>query len=75
MAGTMTLVQKMRKMATEIDRTHPEQANSLRERADELEEATDGYWGENQTVTVKQFLGCWARARLLWRDLTGESLI
>ena len=75
MAGTSTLVQRMRKLATEIDRTHGEQANDLREHADRLEEATDGFWGQPQTFTAKQFLGCWARARRCWCSLTGEPLV
>ncbi len=75
MAGTATLVQKMRKVAKEIDKTHPDQANDLREKADALDAATEGYWGQPQTYTAKQFLGCYARARILYCNLTGENLV
>ncbi len=65
-----TLVKKMRALASTHNR-----AQELTEKASALEEATAGFFGEPQTKTVKQFLGSWARARMLWCDCTGEPLI
>lgn len=45
------------------------------ELADKFEEATAGYYGEPQTVTVKQFMGAFARARMAWCAYSGEPLV
>ena len=37
--------------------------------------ACSGFYADPQTVTVKQFMGHWARARRAWCEYTGESLI
>jgi hypothetical protein len=62
---------KMRKLA---DAGH-ERADDLREKADAFEQAANGFYAEEQTVGAKSFLGAFARARRLWCDCTGESLI
>lgn len=62
---------KMRALA---DRKHP-QAAELREKADAFDAATAGFYGEPQTVDVRKFMGCWARARRLWSDVSGEPLV
>jgi len=49
----------------ELAKTHP-RGEELRKRATELREGIAGFYGEPQTVTVKGFLGRWARARRLW---------
>lgn len=52
-----------------------ERAAELVEKADAFDAATAGYYGEPQTCTVQNFLGCFARARRLWCDITGEPLV
>jgi hypothetical protein len=44
-------------------------------RAAELRDGIAGFYGAPQTVDVKAFMGCWARARALWCMVTGEPLI
>ena len=58
----------------ELAKTHP-RAVELREKAAAFREGAEGFYGEPQTVTAKSFLGRWARARRLWCDCTGESLV
>ena len=43
--------------------------------AKEFEKAAIGYAAEPQTCGVKNFLGCWARAKKVYSKYTGESLI
>ena len=50
-------------------------AIELREKADAFDKATAGFYAEPQTITVQKFMGSYARARRLWRDVTGESLV
>ena len=64
------LGERMRALAA----TGHDRAAELIEKADALDEGTSGFYGDPQTVTVQSFLGRFARARLLWRDCTGESL-
>jgi hypothetical protein len=45
------------------------------EKAQALEYAAKGFFAEPQTVTAPKFLGCFARARRMWCNATGESLI
>lgn len=52
-----------------------ERAADLREKADAFEAAASGYYGDPQTVGVKTFLGCYARARTLWCECSGEPLV
>jgi hypothetical protein len=42
--------------------------------AHEFEVAAKGFYGNPQTVDVKTFMGCWARARRAWSDYSGEPL-
>jgi len=65
------LGRKMRELA---DTGHP-QAEELREKAAAFDEAANGYYSEEPTVTAPKFLGCFARARRLWCDCTGEPLV
>lgn len=37
--------------------------------------ATIGFYAEPQTVDVRKFMGCFARARRMWCDVTGEPLV
>jgi len=50
-------------------------ADELREKADAFDTATAGFYAEPQTCTVTKFMGAFARARRLWCDITGESLV
>lgn len=70
MTNEPSLVDKLRALAAD----HP-RAAELNEKADAFEEATRGFYADPPTVDVKRFLGCWARARRLWCDCTGEALI
>lgn len=66
-----TLSARMRALAK--DRTDlPE--NWL-EQADAFDIATQGFYGEPQIVSVKQFLGVYARTRRMWCEATGEPLV
>lgn len=47
----------------------------LRMLAAQFNVAADGFYGDPQTVTIKQFMGYWARARRAWSDYSGEPLI
>jgi hypothetical protein len=47
----------------------------LRDLAAKFETAATGFYSEPQTVSVKSFMGAWARARRAWCDYTGEPLI
>lgn len=49
--------------------------HDLRDLAEKLEEATTGFFGATQTHTVKQFMGCYARARVAWCNYSGEPLV
>ncbi|OJU22715.1 MAG: hypothetical protein BGN95_03875 [Sphingomonas sp. 66-10] len=65
------LSDKMRSLA---DLDHP-RAVELREKAGAFDVAATGFYAEPQTVTVKSFLGAWARARRLWSECSGEPLL
>lgn len=49
--------------------------HDMRRLADEFDKASCGYAGEPQTVSVRQFMGHWARAKKCWSEYTGEPLI
>ena len=53
---------------------HP-MSDELQAKAAALRDATEGFYGTPQTVDVRRFMGAWARARRLWCECTGESLI
>lgn len=40
-----------------------------------FEEAAKGFFSEPQTVNIKKFMGCFARARKAWCEYSGESLL
>lgn len=50
-------------------------AAELRTQADALNAAIDGALATPETCSVPKLLGTWAKARRLWCDITGESLI
>jgi hypothetical protein len=66
-----TLSQRMHALAA----TGHIKADELRSKADALDAAANGFYGEPQTVDVRQFMGAYARARLAWCDASGESLM
>lgn len=61
---------KMRKLAE----THL-RGEELREKAEAFDIAANGYYADPQTCSAPKFLGCFARARKLWCELTGEPLV
>ena len=65
------LGQRMRALAA----TGHERAAELIEKAEAFDAACAGFYGEPQTCDVRKFLGCFARARRLWCDVTGEALV
>ena len=71
-ASKVPLVDRMlaRADADNLPATH-----QLRTLSAALREATAGFYAEPQTVKVRAFMGCWARARRAWCDHTGESLV
>ena len=60
---------RMRALA---DEGHP-RASELREKAEAFDKANPANAGDNWDA--QRMLGAWARARRLWCDCTGESLI
>lgn len=68
---------KQQNLADRMDRlaeNHP-RGEELRKKAEELRRNTAGFFSEPQTVDVRQFVGSWARARRLWCEITGETLV
>ena len=43
--------------------------------AEAFDNAAAGFFADPQTVSVGKFVGCFARARRMWCDVTGESLV
>lgn len=37
--------------------------------------ATEGFYGEPQSVDVRKFMGTFARTRRMWCEATGEDLV
>ncbi len=52
----------------------PELADQLLPLAQAFDEATAGFYADPQTVTAMQFLGAYARARMVYCEVTGEPL-
>ena len=69
--GSTNLSERMRGLA-KVREDLPE---GWHKAADDFDAAAIGYYSELQTVSVKQFLGCFARARRLWCEVTGEPLV
>lgn len=63
------------KMIARADADNLPADHQLRTLAVTFKGAAVGFYSDPQTVTVKQFMGCWARARRAWCDYTGEALI
>lgn len=47
----------------------------LRVLAAEFDAAAKEYFSDPQICTVQKFMGCWARARRAWCDVSGEDLV
>lgn len=71
----MTQTDLSRRMTERADADGLPADHELRTKAQAFDEATHGFYGEPQTVPVKQFMGCYARARLAWCHYSGESLL
>jgi hypothetical protein len=67
-----TELAKLMEARADADKLSPD--HDMRIKAAAFEEAAHGFWKEPQTHDVKQFLGCWARARGAWCDYVGENL-
>jgi len=65
-----SLPERMRELAETCNDLLPDWL----EKAEAFEKAINGFWGFPQTVTPQSFLGAYARARLLWCNVTGEPL-
>lgn len=63
------------KMIERADRDGLPSGHELRAKGEAFSKAADGFYGSPQTVDVKQFMGCWARARRCWCEYSGESLL
>lgn len=70
MAST-NLANRMRELA----KTRDDLPADWIERADAFDAATAGFYAEPQTVSVQKFMGAFARARRMWCEATGESLV
>lgn len=66
------LTVRMRRLAEE----QPGHADRLVPLADKLDAASERFYSpEGTSDDVRRLLGCWARARRAWCDITGEPLI
>jgi hypothetical protein len=65
------LSDKMRALA---DTGHPD-ADDLIEKANALDEAFAAFYGVEQAIPAKSYLGAWARARKAWSNASGEPLL
>jgi hypothetical protein len=70
----MTRTALSERMHALADQGHA-RAAELREKADAFDAATAGFYADPQTVSVEKFMSCFARARRLWCDITGEPLV
>lgn len=80
MVDVTPLASKMRAKAAELmtglyDVPALSQAGELTRLANELNQAAAGYYGDPQTVDVRRFMGCYARARIAWCNASGEALV
>lgn len=64
-----------KRMIERADKDNLPHDHVVRLAAKDFEDSAAGYWSEPQSKTVKQFLGAWARAKMAWRDYTGEQLL
>lgn len=69
--GKTSLSQRMRKLAE----TRTDLPENWHATADAFDAAMVGFYAEPQTVSVAKFMGCFARARRMWCDATGEPLV
>lgn len=52
-----------------------DRATELREKANAFDVTTDGIFAEPQTHSPRQLLGTWARARRVYSECSGKSLL
>lgn len=69
--GKTSLSERMRLLATQRDDLP---ANWL-DTAQAFDDAATGFYASPPTVDVRKFMGCFARARRMWCDATGEPLV
>ena len=68
-----TLSNKMRKLVA--DRGEEDLPDGFARAAENFDKATNGYFANPQTVNAPSFIAAYAKARRLWCEATGESLI
>ena len=62
------------KMRARADADSLPAEHELRIKADAFDLATIGFYADDQTITVQEFIDAWTRARRCWCDYTGEKL-
>ena len=67
--STKALWERMR----DLHATGKELPEDWLQKAEDMEAAANAFW--NQTGDYDGFLGCWARARRLWCQVTGEPMV
>jgi len=72
---TMSETDLADKMRARADADGLPEDHELRTKAQAFDEAVGGYYATEQTKTVQQFMGAWARARKAWCAYTGEALV
>ena len=63
------------KIIERADRDGLADDHALRRAALAFELATNAFYAPEQTATVAQFVGAWARARRAWCAYSGEPLV
>lgn len=71
MTDETALSDRMRKLA----KKRSDLPDNWAELADAFDIAAAGFYGDPQTVGVREFMGHYARARKAWCAATGESLV
>ncbi len=62
------------KIKLRADRDGLASGHPLREAGENFTKAANGYLSHPQTMSVKKFMGAYARAKRLWSEYTGDPL-
>lgn len=71
----MTHETELSRRMRELSKSRSDLPDEWLDAADKFDRAADGFYSNPQTVTVAQFLGCYARTRKMWCAATGEPLV
>ena len=63
------------RMVIRADKDGLPEDHDIRTKAQAFEDAAVGFYAADQTHTVKQLMGSWARAKRVWSEYTGEPMI